>query len=147
MQIMYIEHVLGAEDAKADGAEDEAYDVVNDPGAAMAFLKARPMARIIIVVDTHCLENGFFMYVGDSPVSLMGCALLEVCPALNHPSDGPHIHARSSRTVSPIRCLRPISPLRNVPPTTTTRALLSTSHAARRSPWMAHAVGCSKGWF
>jgi len=80
---MYIEHVLGAENTKANGPEDEAYDVTDDPGAAMAFLKARPTAKIVIVIDTHCLENGFFTYVGDDPVSLRGCSLLEVCPALN----------------------------------------------------------------
>ena len=76
---MYIEHVLGVEDAKADAPEDKDYDVVNDPSAAMAFLEARPMARIVVVIDTHCLDNGFFVYVGTDPVSLRGCSLLEVC--------------------------------------------------------------------
>ena len=37
------------------------------------------MAKIIVVVDTHCLENGSFVWTGDRPTAYEGCSLLEVC--------------------------------------------------------------------
>jgi len=77
---MYVEHVLGVEDAKANEDGDDTFDVINDSGAALRFLEARPTAKILIIIDTHCLENGLFTYIGDSPVAYETCSLLEVCP-------------------------------------------------------------------
>jgi len=77
---MYVEHVLGAEDAKANEDGDEAFDVIDDSGAALRFLDTRPTARILIIIDTHCLENGYFTYIGNNPVAYETCSLLEVCP-------------------------------------------------------------------
>ena len=45
---------------------------------ATLFLKQHPMAKIIVVVDTHCLENGAFVYEGDSPANFKACLLPEV---------------------------------------------------------------------
>ena len=75
---MYVEHVLGVEGAQANGPEDRDYDVIEDPNAAMAFLESRPMAKIVIVIDTHSVENGCFAYSDDEGGSVKACSLLEV---------------------------------------------------------------------
>jgi hypothetical protein len=49
----------------------------NAPKEVLAFLKRHPFARIVVVIDTHCLENGAFVYEGDSPESYQGCLLPE----------------------------------------------------------------------
>jgi len=80
---MYVEHTLGLTEPKADDLGDDNYDVSDERDAAIEFLKARPTAKILVIIDTHCLENGYFTYVGDDAVSLQGCSLLEVCLSLD----------------------------------------------------------------
>lgn len=54
--------------------EQKKYEVVR------TFLNAHPTARIIVVVDTHCLEDsGAFIWKGDTPDTYEGRSLLEVC--------------------------------------------------------------------
>ena len=42
------------------------------------FLHEFPAAKIIVVIDTYCLDNRPFAYKGDSPETYVGCGLLEV---------------------------------------------------------------------
>jgi hypothetical protein len=59
-------------------ANDERYEKSHDTSLAEVFLKAHPMAKIVVIIDTHCLENGTFVWSGDTPVELKSCTLLEV---------------------------------------------------------------------
>ena len=52
--------------------------LVDPVGEVRDFLSKHPMAKIIVVVDTHCLENRSFVWKGDTPMSYQGCLLLEV---------------------------------------------------------------------
>jgi hypothetical protein len=47
-------------------------------GEVDKFLTHYPTAKIVIVVETHCLENGRFVWTGESPSSYEACSLLEV---------------------------------------------------------------------
>ena len=43
------------------------------------FLKRHPQARIIVVVDTHCIqETGGFLWYGSEPKSFQSCTLYDV---------------------------------------------------------------------
>ena len=52
--------------------------MAKDTEAGEQFLKAQATANIVVVIDTHCIENGFFIYKGDSPENYAACSLLEV---------------------------------------------------------------------
>lgn len=43
-----------------------------------AFLERYTSAKIIVIIDTHCLDGGFFAYKGSSPATYQGCSLEEV---------------------------------------------------------------------
>lgn len=47
-------------------------------GEVDKFLTHYPTAKIIIVVETHCLENGRFVWTGEFPTTYEACSLLEV---------------------------------------------------------------------
>jgi hypothetical protein len=47
-------------------------------GNVARFLKDHKTAKIVVIVDTHCLNNGAFVYTGNSPDSYLGCMLPEV---------------------------------------------------------------------
>jgi hypothetical protein len=52
---------------------------LEDPFAeAATFLAQYSYAKIIFIVDTHCLDNGFFVYKGESAANYQDCSLLEV---------------------------------------------------------------------
>ena len=42
------------------------------------FLTYYPTAKIVIILETHCLENSRFVWTGESPDSYQACSLLEV---------------------------------------------------------------------
>lgn len=42
------------------------------------FLNYYPTAKIVVVIETHCLENGRFVWTGESPTTYEACSLLEV---------------------------------------------------------------------
>lgn len=44
----------------------------------VSFLKRNKTAKIIYIIDTHSMDNGFFAYTGDSPKDYMACSLEEV---------------------------------------------------------------------
>ena len=54
-------------------------DVRKDIEAAGAFLKEHETAKIIVSIDTHCLEeNGLLVYSDDDRNNLGACRLLQV---------------------------------------------------------------------
>jgi hypothetical protein len=76
-------------DIGADGPAVEVKSTIGDDTvvtatsvAAVDFLKEYPAAKIIIIVDTHCLDTGAFVWRGDSPVSYETCTLPEVSATL-----------------------------------------------------------------
>lgn len=75
----------GAEDEARDEARDKdegdsgSNDVVTTTGdAAVNFLKNHPAAKIVVVIDTHCLDTGRFAWDGDGPGSYQSCTMHEV---------------------------------------------------------------------
>ena len=48
-----------------DGSGDGNTVVTNSSRAAEQFLAEFPFARIVVVIDTHCSESGFFLWRGD----------------------------------------------------------------------------------
>lgn len=47
------------------------------------FLGRHPTAKIVLIVDTHCLDNGAFVYEGHSPETYKGCRLEEVSTSVS----------------------------------------------------------------
>lgn len=45
---------------------------------AKKFLKKYELAKIVVVIDTHCLDNGCFVYGGDTSEDYMACSLEQV---------------------------------------------------------------------
>ena len=52
--------------------------VTNNPDVIANFLRMYDTAKIVFILDTHCAENGRFIYTGDNPQSYKACSLLEV---------------------------------------------------------------------
>jgi hypothetical protein len=62
---------------------EPAYKELKDTSKGVAnFLTKYPSARIIVVIDTHCLDNGYFVYTGTSPATYLACSLQEVSATL-----------------------------------------------------------------
>lgn len=64
------------------------------------FLNRYRTAKIIIVLDTHSIDNGSFAWTGDSPDTYLGCTLNEVSVLRSHSSKFPHASA-DPRRMSP----------------------------------------------
>lgn len=88
---MYVEHTLGAEGTNTKEPGDDAFEVIEDSSAAMEFLERHPSGLLLLAIDTHSLDNGFFTYTGNDPASLMGCGLLEVRLIQDHTIAMPHL--------------------------------------------------------
>jgi len=51
-----------------------------DAAGAAKFLTTHVTAKIIVVVDTHCVpESGLFIWSGDKPETFQSCTLGTVC--------------------------------------------------------------------
>ena len=62
-----------------DAKQDVFYEVMDDPIAtAVKFMERNETAKIIYVIDTHSLENGFFVWTGNEPKNYEACSLDEV---------------------------------------------------------------------
>ena len=76
VQLTWIDILLGGDD------HSEAHpdlDPSSSPSStAELFFKRHPTAKIIVVIDTHCIENGGFVYAGNSPQTFQACLLPEV---------------------------------------------------------------------
>jgi hypothetical protein len=64
--------------------------------ASMAeeFLKKHPITKIVVVVDTHYLDNGYFVYTGDSPDTYKACSLKEASILFTRRYCLPHFFGR-----------------------------------------------------
>lgn len=65
-------------EVRLDGSEHGSVNVKPDTGRISAneagiFLSIHRTAKIVIIIDTHCLENGAFVWVGNDPVSYQAC--------------------------------------------------------------------------
>lgn len=61
------------------GKVDPDVEELQDPVAtAKDFLTKHGMAKIVVVIDTHCIENGAFVYTGNSAATYEACTLNEV---------------------------------------------------------------------
>ena len=67
-----------AEEAK--GSEPNIKEVPDPVVNTKTFLQEHPMAKIVVIIDTHCLENGAFVYTGSSPGTYEACSLKTVSP-------------------------------------------------------------------
>lgn len=71
----------GSKDGQAEvvGRDGSGVEELSDPIAtAKEFLMVHKLAKIVVVIDTHCLDNGAFVYTGDSPSTYQACSLDEV---------------------------------------------------------------------
>ena len=69
---------LGVEDDNEDEVRDEAADEVSNQ-EMYRFLNKHRTAKIIIIIDTHCLkETEGLIYTGTDPESYRACSLKEV---------------------------------------------------------------------
>jgi len=64
--------------ARSTNVNDQHYKATTDLSVAEAFLEKHSTAKIVFIVDTHCLDNGYFVYKGASPKTYEACSLLEV---------------------------------------------------------------------
>ena len=81
---MFIERPIAGTPVEGKGdANDTSYSITIDLDAigAEGFLKRYPAVKIMFIMDTHCLESGFFVYKGEDPVSYVGCSFFEVGPS------------------------------------------------------------------
>lgn len=75
--------------AAQQAADDEGYRADNiittdTSEAAEDFLQEHLMAKIVVVIDTHCLENGFLLWRGTTADDYKACTLLEVSTMDHH---------------------------------------------------------------
>lgn len=87
------EHRAEAEDEDG-GTEDDGYrtETTDTSKPAEEFLEKHPTAKIVVVIDTHCLENGYFVWTGDSKGELQACSLLTVSVTYRQITPSSHIH-------------------------------------------------------
>jgi hypothetical protein len=66
--------------------------VENPLGVVSAFLKRYDTAKIVFILDTHCGDNGRFVYTGRRPEQYKMCSLIEVTLAAVLRSPKTNIH-------------------------------------------------------
>lgn len=83
---------------------------------AAGFLAQHPTARIVLIIDTHCLEeSGQFIWKGNSPESYESCSLAQVCSTFRW-NMAPHpTHAQIIETSIPAPIRQFLSNDKNTP--------------------------------
>jgi hypothetical protein len=80
MQVVRLDVPLSGAMVKMDRVIDKSLEIGRDLAMADDFLKWHPTAKIIVVVDTHCLdETGFFIWGGTDAASYKASCLEDVC--------------------------------------------------------------------
>ena len=93
---MLVERPLnGTPEGGQSDLNDDHYNTSEDPTLAVEFLKKHVTAKILFIVDTHSLDNGCFVYAGDSPMTYEACSLLEVGPSFHRALPASNFHHRS----------------------------------------------------
>ena len=95
-------------DAESEVTREEVLDAIAE---AKDFLARYTTAKIIVVIDTHCVENGAFLWTGDSSVTFQSCSLLEAgllrialrWPQADTSTDTPRLHPTRGLPV-PLEC-------------------------------------------
>jgi hypothetical protein len=64
--------------ADADGYRASNIITADASERAETFLEVHPTAKIIVVIDTHSLDNGFLLWRGTAASNYQACSLLEV---------------------------------------------------------------------
>jgi len=60
-------------------ADGESQEQCQPEDMAARFLELHPTAKIVFIIDTHCLdETGSFIFIGNSPESYRACTMAEV---------------------------------------------------------------------
>lgn len=93
--------------------KDAALQKVDTPMKEVkAFLRKYESAKIVVIIDTHCLENGRFVWTGDSPTTYQACDLHSVSYSVSHKiqlanthEDFKGLHSKRSLQVH-LRCRR-----------------------------------------
>jgi len=83
-QILLMEVALDSGSWPDDNVNDGGNAIVTDSSrAAEEFLAEFPLARIIVIIDTHCSESGFFLWKGSLKGDFETSPLLPVCTMLH----------------------------------------------------------------
>jgi hypothetical protein len=64
---------------------DQKFEQSKDTSLAERFLMSNEGARIVVIVDTHCLDNGRLVWTGTSADEYRACSLFEVSSILCTP--------------------------------------------------------------
>ena len=73
----------GDVDDEAEEAKEGEPDIREVPDPVVntkTFLQEHPMAKIVVIINTHCLENRAFVYTGNSPGTYEACSLKTIGP-------------------------------------------------------------------
>ncbi|KAF9789555.1 hypothetical protein BJ322DRAFT_1177906 [Thelephora terrestris] len=65
-----LQHTSGENDERLTGSQAAA--------DAIEFLEANPYAKIVVIIDTHAAENGYFVWAKDANGDYQACLLLEI---------------------------------------------------------------------
>jgi len=58
--------------------KDKRYEKTHDTSKAEEFLTLHEGAKIVVIIDTHCLDSGKLVWSGTTADDLRACTLLEV---------------------------------------------------------------------
>ena len=73
------EDVEEGDGANGDPDPDVIHESLENPVAgAKAFLDGHPLAKIVVVIDTHSESNGSFIWGGNSPETYKTCSMNDV---------------------------------------------------------------------
>ena len=80
LQLLWLDITLGGDAGGSVSYEGgDSMEEVPDPAkCARTFLAEHRSAKILVVVDAHCIENGFFVYAGNHPTLYEACSPGEV---------------------------------------------------------------------
>lgn len=96
---MFVERPLnGTPEPGPTDVNDDHFETTTDPTAAKSFLKEHKTAKIVFIIDTHSLDNGYFLYAGDTPNTYDGCQLIEASIPCNPANSYLNSSHRSSMT-------------------------------------------------
>ena len=102
-------------------------EIPNAAESALAFLRKHGLAKIVVVVDTHCLKNGAFLYTGNCASSYLACSL-EVVSRFEYQALSNLMSCNRSLWTAFQRRSSASSQTDQIPPNTTIKASSSTSH-------------------
>lgn len=75
LKVMLVERAI---DGTGSNPRDALYQTSNDVKVIHKFLKDHRTAKIVVVINTHCEDNGYFVWTGSSDETYRSCSLLEV---------------------------------------------------------------------